>query len=489
MGHIQGANRHEELPFPQRLDEYLAGDNPVRVMDACVDALALAARGLRHAVAAATGRPSDHPGARLTLDMYGSLDRLRSSRRLEQATQRHVELRGRLHKLRPAHNTSAHFRRDPLHPRREVCRALTLSCQPLALCGGELVAIAGRQFRAVNAKGRNFTQANREQVIAQLAERVAGYLQALAAADDQDEAGTPGGARAADLPTKVEALRGRRVRSEDLPAAWERRGQDQPSLTAPDRRAMKGGSGGGPAVGENVQTAVEATHNLSVACAVTHAPPDRAGRSPLAVEAQEVLGAPFAAVAEVGYSPGQGVKQCLQAGLTPSIARPITSANQQLGLFSTDDVPDEAATDTSCGPAGERLGCRFDTVELGRHMRASATSACRPCPLKAPCPRHHGGRRITRWVDEHWLAQREQRVHARPESMAQRKELVEQPFGPMKRGWDQGDCLRRGVAQVRAEFSLTVLAYNLRRVLTLVDIPRLLARPRLSRAECAARHS
>jgi Transposase DDE domain len=212
-----------------------------------------------------------------------------------------------------------------------------------------------------------------------------------------------------------------------------------------------------------------------VACDVANDPTDRDWLSPLALEAKVVLGGPFDAVADVGYDHGHEVKQCLQAGITPDIARPITSANQKLGLFSTDDFTDEAATDTYGCPAGEVLSFRFDTVELGRHIRNYATSACRTCALKAQCTRNKGGRRITRWVDEHLLEQREQRVRARPEIMPQRKELVEHPFGTMKWGWDQGYFLMRGVAKVRAEVSLTVLADNLRRVLNLLDRPRLLA--------------
>jgi hypothetical protein len=156
------------------------------------------------------------------------------------------------------------------------------------------------------------------------------------------------------------------------------------------------------------------------------------------------------------------------------MARPITSANQKLGLFSKGDCTDEAATDTYGCPAGEVLSCRFDTVELGRHMRSYATSAWRACPLKAQCTRHKGSRRIMRGVDEPLLEQMAQRVRAQPEIMKQRKELVEPPFRTMKRGWDQGYFLMRGLAQVRAECSLTVFADNLRRVLNLVDMPRLL---------------
>jgi transposase len=204
-------------------------------------------------------------------------------------------------------------------------------------------------------------------------------------------------------------------------------------------------------------------------------PTDRAWLSPMAVAAQALRGGPFAVVADMGSYHGQEVQQCLQAGITPYIARPSTSANQTLGLCSKDDFPYAATTDTYRCRAGERRSFRFDTVELGRHMRYYATSACRTCPLKAQCTRNKGGRRITRWVDEPLLEQMAQRVHARPEIMQQRKEIVEHPFGTMKRSWHQGYFLLRGVAKVRAECSLTVLAYNLRRVLNLVDMPRLLA--------------
>jgi hypothetical protein len=347
-------------------------------------------------------------------------------------------------KLRPAHNTLANFRRDHLNPLREGCRALPLLCKQLDLFGGELVALDGSQFSAVNAKGRHVTKATLEKVIAQIEARVAGSLTELEAADDQDEAGPPGGARAADLQTKIEARRGRRRRDEDLQAELERRGHDQLSLTAPDRRSLQGGNRGGTAVCDHVQTAVEAQHTLIVACEVANDPTDRDGLSPVALEAKASLGGACEAVVDVGYYHGHAVQQCRQAGMTPYIARPITSAKQQLGLFSTDDCTSEAATDPDGCPAGEVRRCRFDTVERGRHMRDDATSACRPCALKAQGTRTKGGRRITRGVDEHLLEQRAPRVRARPESMQQRKELVEHPFGTMNRGWDQGYFRMRG---------------------------------------------
>jgi transposase len=238
---------------------------------------------------------------------------------------------------------------------------------------------------------------------------------------------------------------------------------------------MKLGTGRGTEVCYNVQTAVDSKHKLIIANDVTSDPGDRDWLSPMALQAKAVLGCTFDAVADVGYYHGEEVKTCLTAGITPYVPRPITSANQKLGLFSKDDFTYDRATDTYQCPAGERLTFRFATVELGRHLRYYATSAGRACPRKPRCTRHKGGRRLTRWVDEHLLEEMAQRVRSRPEVMKQRKQLVEHPFGTMKRWWDQGFFLMRGLEKVRTECSLTVLAYNLRRVLTLVERPRLMA--------------
>jgi transposase len=200
---------------------------------------------------------------------------------------------------------------------------------------------------------------------------------------------------------------------------------------------MKLGKGRGTEVCYNVQTAVDSKHKLIIANDVTNDPGDRDWLSPMALQAKAVLGWPFDAVADVGYYHGEEVKTCLAAGITPYVAHPITSANQKLGLFSKDDFTYDRATDTYQCPAGERLTFRFATVELGRHIRYYATPACRACPLKQRCTRNKGGRRLTRWGDEPLLEEMEQRVRSRPEVMKQRKQLVEHPFGTMKRWWEQ----------------------------------------------------
>jgi transposase len=475
MSFIHGANRHEAILFPERLDDSIAEDNPVRFIDAFVDHLNLTTLGFQRATPATTGRPAYNPAELLKLYIYGSLYRLRSSRRLAQETHRNVELLWLLKKLRPDHKTMADFRKHNLVPIRQVCREFTLLCKQLDLFAGALVAIDGSQCKAVNAKARNFTPDKLKRLLQQIDQRVEGYLQELDRGDNQDDAGTPGGAVADNVQAKIEALQHRQRLYAGLQAQLEASGATQLSLTAPESRALKRGKGRGIAVCDNVQTAVDRKHKRIIANDVTNDTGDRDWRSPMALQATAVLGCSFDAVADVGYDHGEEVKTCLEAGMTPSVARPITSANQQLGLFSTDDCTYEGASDTSQCPAGARRTFRFATVEQGRHMRYDATSACRAGALKPPCPRHQGGRRLTRGVDEHLLEEMAQRVRRRPEVMTPRKQLVEHPFGTMKRWWDAGYFLMRGVEKVRTELSLTVLAYNLRRVLNLVGIPRLIA--------------
>jgi hypothetical protein len=219
---------------------------------------------------------------------------------------------------------------------------------------------------------------------------------------------------------------------------------------------MKLGKGRGTEGCYNVQTAVDAQHKLILACEGPNETSDRNWLSPMALQATAVLEGPFEVVADMGDYHGDAVQACLAAGITPYVARPSTSANKKRGLFSKDDFRSDRATDTYQCPAGERLTFRFDTVEVGRHIRYYATSACKACASKPACTRSKEGRRITRWVDEHGLEEMEQRVRSRPEGMKQRQALVEPPFGTMKRWWDAGYFFRRGLEKVQAECSLTV---------------------------------
>jgi len=471
MAYIPGVDRTQAVLLPELLDDYVRADNPVRFLDAFVAQLDLGALGFQRAVPAETGRPGYAPGDLLRLYLYGYLHRIRSSRRLEQATHRNVELLWLRRRLAPDCKTIADFRRDHPQALKGVGREFILLCKQLDLFGGELLAIDGSKFRAVNARDRSYTPARLATLQRDIDRTITRYLRELER-QDEAEAGTEGPSADA-LREKIAALQRRRAPYAALQQELATTGATALSLTDPDSRPML--SGGRIEVCYNVQTAVDAKHKLIAAETVTNAAGDRDQLSPLATAAQEVLGgATPVVVADRGYYHGAEIKTCLEAGLTPLVPRPITSANEARGLFTKDDFVYEPAQDVYRCPAGEMLTYRTTTVELGRTIKNYRTRACTGCALRSRCTSNKEGRKLTRWVDEHLLEEMAAHLRRAPELFRQRKALSEHPYGTMKRGMDQGYFLLKGLQRVRGEFSLTVLAYNLKRVLNLLGTPRLL---------------
>jgi hypothetical protein len=397
---------------------------------------------------------------------------VRSSRKLEREAQRNVELMWLMRKLRPDFKTIADFRRDNGAALRQVCRQFTLLCKKLNLFGLELIAVDGSKFRAANSKKRNFTRGELEDDIRGIDRRIEGYLEELDKSDDEEaDIHTP---TAEELREHIEKLKKKRVGRATLLEDLDRSGESQISLTDPDSRSMK--SGTGTEVCYNVQAAVDEKHKLIVANDVINSPTDANGLAPIAQQAQEILGVEgLKAVADQGYSSGRGVRECVALGIVPYIPKPHTSANAGLGLFTKEDFTYDAENDCYICPANQRLTYRFQTVEKGREIRYYEASVCGKCTIKNQCTRNKGNRRITRLVDEHLLEEVQARVAASPELMKKRKAIVEHPFGTMKRSMNQGYFLMSRLENVKTEFSLTVLAYNLKRVLNLVSIPEMLA--------------
>ncbi len=348
MPHIQGADRHAVIEFPPVLDDYRAPDNPVRVIDAFVDQLDLQTLGFIRAVAPRMGRPAYHPADLLTLYVYGSLNRTRSSRLLEREAQRNIEVMWRLKQLPPDFKTSADFRKDNLQPIRAVCRAFTVLGTELDRFGGELVAIDGSKFKAVNNRTRNCTPKKLERARAEIDAKITGYL---AEVDIQDAAEPAAAEPIRDLQAKIAR---RHERHAEYVAYQQERvasGATQLSRTAPDWRSMPVSQG--TEVGYNVQTAVDAQYKLIVEHEVTHDETDRAQLARMATQRQDVLGVDARdVVADVGYSAGTEVQACLDAGSTPYIAKPHTSRNQKAGLFTKADFVYDAQEDAYRCPAG-----------------------------------------------------------------------------------------------------------------------------------------
>jgi transposase len=475
MGHIEGTSRAQHILFPAALDDSMAEEHPVRFIDAFVDSLDLHALGFRRTQPAVTGRPSYAPGDVLKLYIYGDMNRRRSSRRREKDTHRNIELRWLLRTLPPDFKTIADFRKDNAKAFQQVFRAFTLLCKEWGWFGAAWVAIDGSKFQAVNNKQRNFTQAKLRDLLPAGDAKLEQYLRALEAADAAETEVPP--PTAAALREKIQHLRARKGRYEQLQAALEASGESQVSLTAPDSRARP--KSPKVDVGSNVPTAVDAKPKLLLEQHGTNAVTDVAPLSVMAIAAKEMLGVePLQGVAEMGDYHGEEIKAWEEAGSEPYGAKPLTSAKRKLGLYGKEPFPYEPESDCYRCPAGQALTCRFATVELGRQRRYYATTAWRTCALQARCTRNKEGRRITRWVHEHLLEKMQKRVEATPALMQKRKQIVEHPFGPIKDWHDHAYFLLKGLEQVRAEVSLSTLAYNLRRVMTILGVaPMLRALP------------
>ena len=484
MPHIQGVHRDAVILFPPTLDEYITADNPVRCIDAFVDELDLHALGFQRALANRMGRPAYAPTDLLKLYLYGYLNRIRSSRMLERETQRNVEVMWLLKKLTPDFKTIADFRKDNLEPLKQVCRCFTLLCKQLDLFGGILIAIDGCKFKAVNNYERNFTAERLAHLLQEVDTRIETYLAELNQADTQTP---PVPQLAPYLMEKVARLRARKERYQALSDHLQHSEDTQVSLTDADSRSMVDRHK--TMVGYNVQFATDAKHKLIVDHEVTNAVTDQHQLAPIAQRARAILGVEtLDALADRGYYDGEQIKSCVEAGITPWVSKPHTSRNQKHGLFTKADFIYDAEHDTYRCRAGATLTYRFSTVEDGRPQRYYATPACSSCPLRERCTRNQSkGRRITRWEHEGILDTMTERIRTNRAVMRQRKEIVEHPFGTMKRGMQQSDFLMRGLRKVSAEMSLTVLAYNLKRVIRILGVSKLLQAIRDGRLKQAIR--
>ena len=471
MAHILGRDRSQLLLLPEAVDDYVAADNPVRFIEAFVDGLDLAALGFIGTVPKATGRPGYARADLLKLYIYGYLNRTRSSRRLEAETHRNIEVIWLLRHLKPDFKTIADFRRINHKAFRLVFRQFVLLCKQLDLFGKELLAVDGTRIKAVNNKDRNFTRASLKEFIRLADAKLDDYLQRLDHADAAET--STSGSRVENLAEKIAAVRGRRERCQEMLAELDRTGESQISLTDPDSRAMAAHTR--VAVGYNAQIAVDTKHKLIVEQQVTSQVLDMGLLTETAEPAKEILGVEtIEVVADKGYFKIEDIETCEKAGMEPYVPRPQRGPSVRAGLFRKDEFKYDSETDSFTCPAGQRLTpYSSSALRQLKKINYANRKACRDCPLRARCTDNQF-RTVSRLENEAVLDRMQERLAKRPEVLNQRRETVEHPFGSIKQWMNQGAFLMRGLEKVRGEFSLTALAYNLRRVLNLVGFADLM---------------
>ena len=471
MAHVTGQSRDQLALFPQTLNDALSADHPVRVIDGFVDTLDLAALGFSKVEAEEMGRPPYAPGDLLKLYVYGYVNRVRSSRALEREAQRNVEVMWLIHALTPAFKTIADFRKD--HPRAivEVCRKFIRFCRELSLVGGELIAIDGSKMEAVASRKQVITPKSLERRMAALDRKIAAYLAAMDEADREERTQTTVAMDTAAVAKALQDLREKREKAQRQAEHLATQGLSQLVLTEPEAKLMRTARHGHQ-VAYNAQTVVDAKHKLIVAFELTNEGNDQRQLHPMALQGKQAVDvAQVTAVADAGYSNGEHGQRCEDDGITAIVPRAETVNPEGKQYFSRDRFIYDAASDIWQCPAGETLTCR--EVSHTEQKKKYWSNACTGCALKPQCTQA-AKRLIVRHFHEDAREAMHQRAMSDPVWMEHRRELVEHPYGTMK--WLMGypRFLVRGLKKAKAELALTVMSYNLKRVINILGVPALL---------------
>ena len=454
--------------MPECVDDYVDENNPVRAIEAFVDELDLAELGFARAVPAETGRPGYHPAMLLKLYLYGYLNRVPSSRRLEREAERNLEVLWLTGRLAPDFKTIADFRRDNGSAIQATCRQFVVLCRELRLFTESLVAIDGSKFRAVNTRDKDYTPGAIQRRIEQVEASIARYLAALDTADRQEPDVLSG--KVERLHERLAGLRERVRHLREMEAAVAAAPDGQISLTDPDARAMATNGKGTGLIGYNVQAAVDTEHHLIVAHEVTNLGHDRTQLAPMAALVKEATGRTrLTVLAGRGYYSGRQVLACTEAGAIPFVPKPLTSGAKAESRFGKQDFVYLPRQDAYRCPAGERLRWRFDNVENGMTLRNYWTDACSTCAIKPQCTTGKE-RRIKRWEHEAVLDAMQKRLDRVPQAMVLRRQTVEHPFGTIKAWMGATHFLTRTLKRVSTEMSLHVLAYNMKRVIAILGV-------------------
>lgn len=470
---VEGEDRRQSLLLPESLDDYVTEDNPVRVVEVFIEELDLGALGFEGIQPAATGRPAYHPATLLKIYLYGYLNRIQSSRRLERETQRNIELMWLTGRLMPDFKTIADFRRDNGPAIRAACAQFVVLCRQFNLFTRAVVAIDGSKFKAVNNRDKNFTVAKVAKRIEQVEASIARYLAALDRADRQD--GDVAEAKTVRLKEKIEGLRRQMQSLKEMGRQVEAAPDKQVSLVDPDARSMATSGKGTGIVGYNVQMAVDAEHHLIVAHEVTNIGNDRAQLTSMGQRARDATGCEeITVLADRGYYNGDEVLACEGTGLLPCIPKTQTSGNAKRGLFTVADFIYNAENDRYTCPAGEYLTkgkVRSDRRDNMDHYRN--LTACLTCALKPRCTPDKI-KRLKRWEHEGVLDKMQARLDRMPDAMTIRRQTVEHPFGTLKAWMGSTHFMTRTLEKVRTEMGLQVLAYNMKRMINIFGVKPLM---------------
>ncbi len=479
MGYIEGEDRNQIILFPESIDEYVSDNNSIRIIDEYIKQLDLKKLGFKRAVNPLMGRPPYHPKDMLKLYLYGYLNRIRSSRRLEQEAIRNLEVIWLLKKLKPDFKTIADFRKDNKKALKKVFRDFSKLCDEWELFGKELVAIDGSKFRACNSKKNNYNSKKLVRHLKYLDEKIESYLKEL---DDHDQIESPD--RQPDTNTikeRIQQLRERKEKYESYQKKLKQSGENEISTTDPDSRLMANHNN--VEVSYNVQTTVDAKHKLIADFKVTQKPNDLGELDNMALRAKKLFGdKAFEVLADKGYYQAKDLKKCTENGITVYITKQIYANGTKDPAFYSDQFKYDPEKKVYICPGGKELHYyrirKREGKIIGYEYR---NDACKKCEFKERCTKAKKGRTICRHADQDFLDRVDSQTKRNLKKYKLRQMIVEHPFGTIKRGWGAYFFLTKRKVSVSAEISLSFLAYNLKRAINILGTEEILRRLRQRR--------
>lgn len=476
MAYIEGINREQILLFPEVVDDFIADDNPVRFIDKFIDTLDLKELGFTHTERKTVGRNSYDPADLLKLYIYGYLNRTRSSRRLEIETQRNVELMWLMRKLKPDFKTIADFRKDNPKALKEVFKLFVVFSKSLDLFSNELVAIDGSKFRALNSRKKNFNEKSIKKHLENLDKSIEKYIKDLEE-NDKKESDTfiP---KKEELNRKLKKLEDKKQELKQLQKILRETNETQISLTDSDSRLMKNNQS--MDVCYNVQATVDSKHNLILDIEATNDTDDHFQLSKMSKRAKEILelddNEKLEVLADKGYYNQDEIKDCVDNGMIPYIAEPedkVLKIGVPSPAFSVSKFKYNKTKDVYICPCLKELTYRSKSTFRGRVLLIYKSKGCSDCACRAKCTKSKTGRIIYRWEHQAIIEEMQTRTQKEKLKYKKRQQMCEHPFGTLKRGFDQGYVLLKGLVKVNGEISLSGLVYNMKRVMNIIGVKEL----------------
>jgi transposase len=471
MGYINGTARSQQIMFPDALDDYVEDNNTVRGVAAFVEYLNFKELEFVRAEPAETGRPGYDPRVMLGIYIWGHLNGIRTTRRLERECRRNVELMWLTGKLFPDHKTIANFRNNNGASLKLVMVKFRMWCEGEGLFGKDLTAVDGSKFKAVNSMGRNYTKKRLRELIKREQETIDKYLNDMDEADREEGEEEEKKLTAEELQKKIAGIKKHLEKHKELEKKLKESGESQISLTDPDARLMKTSKGAD--VCYNLQTAVDSKHKLIVAVEVTNACADQGQLAEIAKQTKEALGVEkLEVVADAGYFEGATIKECEDAGIITYV--PVEETPRK-GIFPRSQFQYDEQNDLYVCPAGSQLAVINNISRGKKDIKVYGTSACNGCALKRQCTTSKlGGRKIKRWIHQAVIDRQVERNRRHQGIQRQRSGLIEHVFGTIKRAMGHTYFLTRGQEKVSTEASLMALSYNFKRATTILGVERMI---------------